>query len=531
MVDEPPGLTLAEVLTRLGPGLVTVAAGGQAMHRPIAGFAIHDPLQTLGSEEDQVLLAVGVDPSTPQAVSLVERAGGQGFVAVVLRCSVTLPEHLIESAVRHGVVLLVASPDVPWVHLAAMLHLGIGTGQGQELDGVALGDLFGFASALATYVGGPVTIEDPQSRVLAYSSIEGDVDEPRKETILGRQVPRKYTRLVQEKGVWRQLWSTDDVVYMDAVPEVGLGRRVAISIRVAGEMLGSIWVAEAGQPLAAACDAVLREAAKTATLHIVRHRIDLHNETTVRQDLIRELLDGRSAPNVVAVRLGIEPDRPYRVLAFETRGGKTPRPRLLHVVDMYCSTFRRAASTVEVGLRVYALLQHDDKQASTDVCSELRRFAAEGARRATDAIRAPVLAAIGSRVGSAAAIAESRREADRVMRVLLRGSTGHTVADLDDVRAHANLLELLDMLRERPHLQAGRLAELVSDGEERGAVLLETLRAYFDHFGDVSAAARAVQVHPNTFRYRLRRITELTGLRLADPTERLVTELQLRLLT
>jgi DNA-binding PucR family transcriptional regulator len=39
-----------------------------------------------------------------------------------------------------------------------------------------------------------------------------------------------------------------------------------------------------------------------------------------------------------------------------------------------------------------------------------------------------------------------------------------------------------------------------------------------------------VNVHPNTFRYRLRRITEVFGLDLGEPDERLVAELQLRFL-
>jgi DNA-binding PucR family transcriptional regulator len=44
----------------------------------------------------------------------------------------------------------------------------------------------------------------------------------------------------------------------------------------------------------------------------------------------------------------------------------------------------------------------------------------------------------------------------------------------------------------------------------------------------MAEAAARVNVHPNTFRYRLRRITELFDLDLSDPDERLVAELQLR---
>jgi DNA-binding PucR family transcriptional regulator len=37
-------------------------------------------------------------------------------------------------------------------------------------------------------------------------------------------------------------------------------------------------------------------------------------------------------------------------------------------------------------------------------------------------------------------------------------------------------------------------------------------------------------VHPNTFRYRLRRLVEVSGIDLDDPVERLVAHLQLTLL-
>ncbi|MCM0677438.1 helix-turn-helix domain-containing protein, partial [Micromonospora phytophila] len=44
-----------------------------------------------------------------------------------------------------------------------------------------------------------------------------------------------------------------------------------------------------------------------------------------------------------------------------------------------------------------------------------------------------------------------------------------------------------------------------------GGELLETLDAFFTAGGTLESAARALFVHPNTVRYRLRRISEVTG--------------------
>jgi DNA-binding PucR family transcriptional regulator len=76
----------------------------------------------------------------------------------------------------------------------------------------------------------------------------------------------------------------------------------------------------------------------------------------------------------------------------------------------------------------------------------------------------------------------------------------------------------------------GKVAALMALDRDQGTAYIETLRAYLDTLGDVVAAAKHVHVHRNTLRYRLRRLSELVGLDLDDPTERLVAELHLRLL-
>jgi hypothetical protein len=51
---------------------------------------------------------------------------------------------------------------------------------------------------------------------------------------------------------------------------------------------------------------------------------------------------------------------------------------------------------------------------------------------------------------------------------------------------------------------------------EAGSGLLETLTAYLDTSGSIEATGRALYVHPNTVRYRLKRITDVTGLSPSD---------------
>jgi DNA-binding PucR family transcriptional regulator len=52
---------------------------------------------------------------------------------------------------------------------------------------------------------------------------------------------------------------------------------------------------------------------------------------------------------------------------------------------------------------------------------------------------------------------------------------------------------------------------------DAGGDLLATLTTYLEVAGSIEGAARALFVHPNTVRYRLRRVGDLTGLVPTEP--------------
>jgi hypothetical protein len=71
------------------------------------------------------------------------------------------------------------------------------------------------------------------------------------------------------------------------------------------------------------------------------------------------------------------------------------------------------------------------------------------------------------------------------------------------------------------------LGPLDAYAERRGSGLLETLQAFFDCGLDRRRTAQQLHVHPNTLDYRLRRITELTGLDPGRPRDLVMLELAL----
>jgi DNA-binding PucR family transcriptional regulator len=154
--------------------------------------------------------------------------------------------------------------------------------------------------------------------------------------------------------------------------------------------------------------------------------------------------------------------------------------------------------------------------------------AADAARYAARVTNLRVLTSVGSLATAPRDIALSRRHADSALRVLRHGMVEETVVAHADVRSQVTLLDLVDLVREHPELREGKVQQLVEN--DRGGSLVATLAAYLDCFGDVRAASERLGVHPNTFRYRLRRLQDQVGLDLGEPAERIVAALQLRAL-
>jgi sugar diacid utilization regulator len=89
-----------------------------------------------------------------------------------------------------------------------------------------------------------------------------------------------------------------------------------------------------------------------------------------------------------------------------------------------------------------------------------------------------------------------------------------------------------DLLPERVlagdgHARRHLVEEVYVPLRQAKGTLIDTLTAYFQQGQSLEAAARALFVHPNTVRYRLRQASELTGLAATDPRDALTLQLAL----
>jgi DNA-binding PucR family transcriptional regulator len=59
--------------------------------------------------------------------------------------------------------------------------------------------------------------------------------------------------------------------------------------------------------------------------------------------------------------------------------------------------------------------------------------------------------------------------------------------------------------------------------------VLSTLDLFFEHMGNAAEAARRLHLHPNSFRYRLNKISDILNVDLSDRKTRQLLELQILL--
>jgi DNA-binding PucR family transcriptional regulator len=520
-----PGVGLGQLLLALDATLVSLVDAPRGLDLPVASAALIDSddvrlglAAAVGSADVFFLLGVTED----EALRWMDKqARDRAPVAIFAK---EPSNALVDTAVAAGSAVVAVEPRARWERIYQLVnHVVAHHGDRDPVDDSGT-DLFGLAQSLADRIHGMVSIENAESHVLAYSASNDEADELRRLSILGRAGPPEHLRWIGQWGIFDALRSSGEVVRVAERPELGLRPRLAIGIHQppAGPrrpplFAGAIWVQRGSQPLADDAEEMLRGAAVLAAR--IMSRLAARPSTHARR--VRQLLGLADAEStdvaVVAGELGLDPDGTAALIGWDTVG--TRHPRLADVLALSASAFRPDAQVASNGSRIYVLLP----QAATT------RSVTSWVRGTIGALRSEIgvelRAAIATPVTGLAEAAYARTELDRVLDSAERHplSIGR-VTSLAEARTTVLLDEIVALVGAQERLVDPRIRALGA----RDPVLAETLRVYLDSFGDVGAAAGLLGVHPNTVRYRVRRIEKLLSASLSDPEARLVFSLGLR---
>jgi hypothetical protein len=521
--SQPPrGLPVADLVGTLGGGLLTVAVGARGGPE-VDDIAIAEPALDVHGQAGDLVLGIGID-TAPGAVALLAAAAAGRVSGVVLRRATARHRSVRAAARRHGLTLVELSDQASWAHVVWLLR-GV-LDRAAAPDRGAMGDLpvhdelFALAEGCAALLDAPVTIEDTQSRVLAYSSRQDVADPIRVSTIVGRRVPEAVLASLRGRGVFRRLARSAEPFYVPAAPDGTLRPRLVIPVRSGSEWLGSIW-AVVEEPPPREVLASLVQTASVVALHLLRLRSQADLARRLTADRLRSVLSGDLA--------GADewlPTGPWRVVALDAgTAASDPQGHL----DLWESAFRRSSPRrlfiALVDDAVLALVQDTPSSAETGPGSWpwLRELAKELA-----ADQPGASAAAGGLVTRPQDLPRSRTEALEVQRILAAGRLSGPAATVEQAWAPVTADRAVSAIRAGVLL--GPVPDVQAHDTEHGTDYARTLAAWLDHPGDPRRAAELLHVHPNTLRYRMARLAEVVEIDLDDPETRLALRLQLRAL-
>ncbi|MDP9101417.1 MAG: helix-turn-helix domain-containing protein [Actinomycetota bacterium] len=507
--------SVSQLVDDLGGALVVGTCGN--LNATVSAVSVSDPVHPVPMAAETLL--VGVGHALSECAALQDQAEQAGVPAVLVKGD-SLPE-----ARESGPAVVVIDPSADWGHVIALARLSVSAAPvmgAQQHD-----SLFALADALAGLCGGSVVVHDPAWQLIAYSG--GDApDAVRTETLLGRRAPRGALDRLRQAGVVDRLLK-GELVHLASGEIEGMTERYAAAVLVSGQLFGTIWVTPSSGLDENEALGGLRRAVDVAALALLRVASIASAQSPERDLPFAALLSGVHTERLVAERLKSGVDggfvlaglKPLTTDATERAGVAR---RLVTLSRSYAEAYRvpaLVAAVHDTAFLLFPCASPNERPAAlrvlTDLHGRLQRSAPHRAMISSTFAHLTEVVAMRSLVEELLELSERR------------GWSGLT--DSETVQASWRLAQFREVALAHPALLEGPGMRLIEHDRTHGGGLLATLRAYFAAVGDVKAAASAMGLHYNTVRYRLRRASEVADINLDDPDERLLTELQVRLLS
>lgn len=531
---ERPALpTLADVARSTGSEIVSLVEMPNDDRQIVAGAVLYDSTAPPARFPGAVALAIGLSLSGKRLGAKIQELSEAGYVAIVYKSNGASDQALRAAARDNAMALFRASDSVPWNQLAEIMEAAVipHRQSGRTLVDIRPGDLFDLANTVAAQAGGAIAIADPEQTILAYSTLpDQPIDETRRSSILRLHVPPS----VETDKDYRRVHAASDA--LNVATKDPLLRRTAIAIRAGDSVLGSLWLLELADHTNEDAGRILREAANVAALHILHKRTSYVSNLTRQIDLVQPLLFDPKRAELAAIRLGISAGS-IRVAAV----GMWPadpipadnlqsRLRLFDTIRTACAIRLPSAICGFSDNVVYIVLPQ-----TTESSRQFQRNALlKIVQNARQLLSRPVLAALGI-AAPIDRLEESRVNAELVLSELVRNVTEgrispdseDIVADDDSLGSRLQLRRMVSSLTTAGQLP-GALALRIADYDEQHKKAFGiTIYAYLSCGGNAIDAAKSLDVHVNTVRYRLSRVQPLFGVDLDDAETRLLLWLQL----
>lgn len=473
---------------------------------------------------DRLVLAPDMGPEQPDFEAQLRELLGRGAAAVIIRRP---PEELRGVAPDVAARLLLLDQDADWADTAQAIRALSSGSSGLAASGIQQGDLFALANTLAALAGNAVSLVDTAGRIVGYSTYaDQPIDGIRRSTTLSL---RERIHPDSDEDFQKLAASPSALSFAAHGSRYG---RVAISVRAAGELLGTVWIIQTDVNRASETEQFLNSVVPLVAHHMLRARQTALTDERRSTDLLRALFEDPKSIRAAAARLGLNPGTMHTVVCFRAVGDSGINPvidaqQLLHrTATTARAQFGWSQCAILDGLIVALLSSGDPVQ--------VRQFA----ERVTQTSAGGAIAGIGRIAEAQTQIPRSYRDAARISHLLAAARAepeaypdlhaAPSVADFPETQAELRAAAVAEMLQDSELIEADDAERILAHDRDNQSQLAPTLLAFLNHLGNVRKVAAALHVHQNTVRYRLDSIQTELGIDLDHAATRLWLWLRLR---
>ncbi|MDT8862474.1 helix-turn-helix domain-containing protein [Alkalihalobacillus sp. MEB130] len=387
-----------------------------------------------------------------------------------------------------------------------------------------------FVDTISDVLACPVTLEDANHQLLAYSSHDDETDAARISTIIGRRVPEKLVNRFWKEGVIPALNQSDDPIEIHSIIDMGLRNRVAISIRKKKEVLGYIWVIEVDTKLSNQQKQLLKLAATKAKNLLLQFNLQKKRREKNHQELLWQIITGDTHSHdgtaLLLDKVGVVSPKPlaFMLISFQKMSDVLYR-NVMYIVKT-TSKISMLIETIDDNQLICLISPTNEATSSqTDLVHFMETIQLQMSERfGIDNMNI----GCGYLYHDYSKLTQSYHEAVKVVQIKAnRGKELRSAYFYHEL----GVFRHLDLLQqyENEIVFNPALDHIQMYDQQNATSLYETLEIFLQKDGNMNETAKDLHIHVNTLSYRLRRIQEIANVELKDPIQRIGLFLDIKL--
>ncbi len=551
------GMTVREAMGLEPLKTSKVIAGSEGLDRIIVRLNImadHEGIDWVSEGELLITTSLALKAKPDLSNDLIGNLHNKNLAALALKAGgldMPISQELIDAADKYNFPLIELDPNVPFAYITDNLSSHIFNKQTaliirmenihNNLMNVVLsgGGLQDIAAMLYETIGNPIVIWDN-----IFGGCVGDDGSPDSSLLNSNLFSIVHnedrTKNLSQNGI-KKLTSYADNINGRIV------KRILFPVMVSENIYGYVFLWEMLKPIGTIDYRTLETASAVIALEIIKRMSVYQVESRYKMEFLENLLSRDTTMQNLAFERGSffdwsEKDgHTVMIVSIESRE-KIPAHKQMTPSEIFAQYKNSIIQDID------EILKKENEKAiigekSDSIIILLRSAEARDveemgkkARRIGDKIikavdhkyqKTKVNIGIGRHCTNVRLLWKSYQEARKAM--LLGNNCGRNAMHFDDIGVY-KILSQDNIKNELVAFYENTILPLYEYDKTRNTEFIATLKAYFEHNGNIRKMAEALYTHYNTVLYRLERIKEISNIDLKSPESRLNAEVGLKIM-